>query len=291
GLEQAIDRRNNAGGAEVEALNFPILFASEYILPEVVRHSPSSASGWQELQQRGIVGTSTQQAQQIQNHIVQIQQARLRAQQWNDSSLTPELEAEASLENVEKMPGTCKRDVVYSKAALLFASRKKFDRALELAGKIEDLKQGESVKEAIIIQIIEVAIEDGDYESAQAKAEKISSPEHKARLYITLVRALAGKNDNRQIQPIVNEAINLSEKLSDPGDRAASLFSLSAILLKTDRLEAQTVLRSAVKHLNKKEPADQGSFEIPIKVSLSCPGEAVSWYGGSETLPNSSVLS
>lgn len=289
-LALAIDRRNRAVGAEIEGLNFPILFASEYLLPEVTKYAPGSLPSWHELQQRGIVGATTQQTQQVQNHIIQIRQARLRTQKFSDNSQTPELEAEASLEDVEKLPGTCQRDVIYSKAALLFASRKNFTRAIEIAGKIEDLKQSESVNQAIAINVAEVAIENGEFEEAETKAGKISSLEHKARLYLVLAQSLISKNENQQTQSVVNEAIRLIEKLPDAGDRAAMLFSISTTLLPTDAGEAHAVLRDAVKNLNKKEPVDQMIFELPIKVPLSCPGEEISWYGGVETVTNSNVF-
>lgn len=120
--------------------------------------------------------------------------------------------------------------------------------------------------------------------------KKISSPEHKARLYAELARALAGKNDVEQARDVVDEAVKLTEKLSTAADREAFFFSLSTLLLKTDPLEAQSLLTSAVKNLNKKEPADNAKFSIAIKVPLSCRGEEETWYGSFETLPNSNVF-
>jgi hypothetical protein len=245
---------------------------------------------WRQLQQRGIVGATTAQAQQVQNHILQIQQSRLRTQKFSDDSQTPELEAETSLEGAEKLPGTCQRDVIRSKAALLFGSRKNFKRALEIAGKVEDLKQSESVKQAITISIVESAIENGELDEAEAKAGKMSSLEHKARLYILLTDAFSKRNDRQRTQELMNETIRLIEKLPEAGDQAAMSFSLSAIPLRIDPLEAQTILRNAIKNLNKKEPVDKPNFVIPIKVPLSCSGEEVTWYGGFETIPSSNVF-
>jgi hypothetical protein len=289
-IAMAIDRRNRAVGGEVEGLNLPILFALEYLMPEVAKFSPNTLPAWQQLQQQGMVGATVQQTGQVQRHIQQIIQSRLRLQKISDDPQTPEQEVLANLENVEKLPGTCQRDVIYSKAALHYGYSKNFKRALELAGEIEDLKQGASVKESIYMSMVESAIENGECEEARTKAEKISSPEHKARLYVELAKALAGKNDNRQANEIADDAIKIIEKLSKPADRAAILFSISTILLKTDPIEAQSVLRNAVKNLNKQEPVDEMSFSIPIKVPLSCPGEEETWYGGFETLSNSNVL-
>jgi hypothetical protein len=96
-LGQAIERREHAVGSEIARWNFPILFASEYLLPEVAKYSPDTLPAWRQLQQRGIVGATIAQAQQVQNHILQIQQDRLRAQTFSDDSQAPEIEAETSL--------------------------------------------------------------------------------------------------------------------------------------------------------------------------------------------------
>ncbi len=113
-----------------------------------------------------------QQSQQVASLLNTINQARARARKFDESPQTPEQEAEASLEDVEKLTGTCQRNVVYSKAALTFSSRKNFKRAIDLAGKIEDLKQSASVKEVIFYDMAISAIENGDWEDAQDKLKK-----------------------------------------------------------------------------------------------------------------------
>jgi len=283
----AIERRNRATGGDIDALNFPILFALEYLMPEVAKYSPNTLSMWQDLHQQGIVGTTTPQIQQVQAYIQRIYQSRIRAQRYNDSSQTPEQEAEASLENVEKLPGTCQRDVIYSEAALTFSSRKNFKKALEIADKIEDLKQEASVQEVILINMAESAIESNDLEDAQKKAEKIASLEQRAILFVKLAQAIEEKNGS---QEITGETIKLTEKLSNSGDRAGIFLSLSTILLKRDPIEAASVFRNGVKNLNKQEPNDQMNFSIPLKVSLSCQGGEDKWYGGFETLPSSNIF-
>ncbi|HBR57603.1 MAG TPA: hypothetical protein DEA22_09055, partial [Blastocatellia bacterium] len=279
-ISMSIERRDKAVGAEIEALNFPILFALEYLIPEVAKFSPNTLLAWQQLQQQGIAGTSVPQNKQVQKHLQHINRARVSTREFNDPSQTPEQKAEASLEDVEKLPGTCQRDVIYSKAALSFSSRKNSKRALEIAGKIKDLKQSEAVKEMIFINMAESEIENGDFDAAQKKAEKISAPEQKAILYVMLAQAMVRKNDDPQTSMVaVDDGIRLAEKLSDAKYRAGFLFSLATLLLKIDLPEAQSLLRSAIKDLNKQESTDQMSFSIPMKVPLSCQGDD-SWYGG-----------
>lgn len=169
-----IERRNQATGDEVAALNYQIIFTFEYLMPEVARFSPNSLIVWQQLQQQGMAGTTSEQVQTVSSAIQLIQTARTRIRNYTDSSQTPETQAEASLKDVEKLPGTCQRDVVYSEAALVFSARKNFTRALEINEKIEDLKQREAVNQAISIGMAEEAIENNSPD-VRKMIEKIAS--------------------------------------------------------------------------------------------------------------------
>jgi hypothetical protein len=289
-LAQAIDRRDRAVGAELDTLNYAILFASDYLIADVAKFQPSALSEWQQLQQRGVVGATTVQTQAVRAHMQQISQARLRIQQYTDDSQTPESDAEASLETVEKLAGTCQRDAVYSNAALLFSSRKDFKRALEIVGEIEDLKQAAIVKEAILIAMTEAAIEGGDFETASSQVEKVVSLDHRARLYVMLVGRLVAKRTGDAARAAIDSATKVIDKVEDADDRAAFRFALASAVVTFDELESRTMLTSAIRELNKAKPRDEVPFSIPIRVPLSCPGEETSWYGGFESLPNSGVL-
>ncbi len=108
--------------------------------------------------------------------------------------------------------------------------------------------------------------------------------------YTKLAETLTSKNEKAQTGKIINEAVNVTEKLSEAETRTGFLFDLSTILLKTEPIEAQTVIRNAVKNLNKLEAKDQRRFSIPIKVSLGCQDKDDTWYGTFVSLPNSNVL-
>ncbi|HKP68153.1 MAG TPA: hypothetical protein VJV05_02640 [Pyrinomonadaceae bacterium] len=287
-LSLAIERRDQAVGGDVTALNYPILFTSEYLLPEVARVSPASLPGWQQLHDRAIVGATPEQTQNIAGFIDKIQQARLRLETYANPN-GRDLEADLRLNDVEAMVGTCRRDAVYSNAAMVFAGRKDFKRASELAGKIEDLKQSDIVKDGIAIGVAEASIEEGKVDEAAKLVSKIASLEHKTRLSIELVRAMS-KNRARETAIAVNDALKLIDKVAEPWNRAGFLFALAAIVFKDDTAEGQSILMNAIKNLNRVAPADVKEFEILFKIPLSCPGEEISWYGGIETLSNSNVL-
>jgi tetratricopeptide (TPR) repeat protein len=289
-LVKTIERRNNAAGGDVAGYNYVILFAFEYLMPEIAKFSPNLLPAWQQLQQQGIVGTIPQQSQQIANVINTINQSRAKTRSYEESPQTAEQEAEASLENVEKLPGTCQRDVIYSKAALTFSSRKNFKRAISLVEEIEDFKQSESVQEVVFYDMTTAAIENEDWDEAQEKLKKISSLELSAMTHAQLAEALLKKNKKAEGAKSIDDAARVTAKLSEAETRTGFLFALSSMLLKVEPLEAQMLIRDAVKDLNRQEANDQMEFSIPIKVELACQGEDKTWYGEFLSLSNSNVF-
>jgi predicted negative regulator of RcsB-dependent stress response len=237
-----------------------------------------------------MAGITSEQSAKVASFINNIMQYRARARSYSDSPLTAEQEAEASLQNVEKLPGTCQRDVIYSKAALTFSSRNNFKRASEIAGKIEDLKQNEAVKQVISLDIALSAIEKGELDDARELLKKLSVPERRAFVYIRLAEAMAKKNDRGGITEIAGEAVKAIEKLPEAGMRSGLLFALSSVLLKTDAVEARETITDAVKNLNKQEVGDQLDFSIPIRVPLGCNGDENTWWGENVSPDNSNVF-
>jgi len=283
-ISAAIAARNNAAGDDMAARNFPILFALGYLLPEVARFSPATMPAWQQLLAQGNVGVLAPQTQAVQRILSQIHLNRERVRSFNDGSQDPEMEAEASLENVEKLTGTCQRDVVYSKAALLFGSRKNFKRAFEIVDKIEDLNQSLAVKQALYISRAQAEIKNADWKAFRENAEKIISLEQRAIAY---VEAAASEGPERD--EFLRESVKLTEKFANSKDRAGVFFSVSTITIKSDWQEAIKQLSNAVSNLNKDEPKDEMSFSVPIRVPLSCGGEDT-WWGGFSSLPRSTVF-
>ncbi|HEX3101992.1 MAG TPA: hypothetical protein VHQ01_09380, partial [Pyrinomonadaceae bacterium] len=106
---KAIEQRNNATGAGNEGLSYPILFSLAYLEPDAERFLPASSPTWQQLEQLGIVGTTPEQTQKIAGYINSINHGRERLRVYDEDPDKIETEAEATLEDVEKLVGTCQR--------------------------------------------------------------------------------------------------------------------------------------------------------------------------------------
>ncbi len=291
-LSRLVELRNAANGLEIAQLNRVLLFSIGYLMPEVERFSSPTLASWQQLQQQALVGTTFEQSQVVQRQLAQIYQARARTERYSSNPMTPEQEAEASLENVEKITGTCERDVVYSTAALAFNSKRNFKRAQELTDKIENLKQQASVREVIFISIAESAIAKGEWDDADRNIRKVSSAEHRAILLLSIVRAMTNARDIQGRDRVVTELEKLVDKLSKPVERSGVLFSLAAVMLSSispEKLEAQRIFENAITILNKSQVIENAKPSFPLKVSLSCKSEGT-WHGGFKSISNSSLL-
>lgn len=289
-LGKTVQKRNDSTGTDLEKLNYLILFSFEYLKPEVARFLPETLPMWDELQQQGMTGVTPQQIDKIAANLQQIYQSRANLKKYEEPlQSTLDREIEEQLENAEKLADACQRDVIYSKAAISFSSRNNFKRALEVASKISDLKQIDRVKEVVYFNSISEDIKSENLEEINEKLKKISSPELKTVIYANLVESAFKKKDELSGLEYAFDEQKLVEKVSTEEYRSGFLFNLASVLLNARKSEGQTVLRDAVKSLNKQEAKDSFKFAVPIRVSLSCAGNLESWYGGFVTLPDSNI--
>lgn len=277
----AIEARNRSIGTDLDALNLQLAFTFEYLLPEISRFAPNNLTVWQQLQQQGMAGIPIPILERARSLIQNIYQTRSELTTNADSPEISEQQIDAQLDDIEKMAGTCERDAAYSKAAMRLAGLKNFNKAFEVAGKIETPEQESDVLEYIRVRLAQAAIESGEPD-IEKQIEKISKIEYKAVLY----GKLAEKTRNR-IQ--IDQAVRIAEKLPKAEDRAGMLFGLSTLLIDSDANAAQSVFRKAVKELNQTEPTDKMKFYIYMSVSVGCDGEN-SFFGWSGSISNSTVF-
>jgi len=291
-IAAAIEQRNNAIGADVEGRNFTIIFSLEYLIPEVSRFSPETIGAWDELRQAGMVGVAAEQAQKVMSRLGMIRQTRSRVQAYAETPETMDVETETSLKDVDKIVGTCERDMVYMKASLHFSYRKNFKRALELLSKVEGEKRADSVRKMVFFDIAMADIQNGDWDAAEARIKKIPEPTIKALAQVRLAEGLFKKNDKQQGGRAADEAVAMIEKYADPQYRPRLLFALASILLKPDPAEAKSTLDRAIKSLNKIEPDDTPGVYVRNMVLMSCipDDKGGVWYDNSPMLDNATVF-
>jgi hypothetical protein len=106
-----------------------------------------------------------------------------------------------------------------------------------------------------------------------------------------MISDTAIKSNNRGLGvEMLREAVRIAEKISDQKIQAGILLGAAAVLHKVEPIEAEDVVRTAIKALNRQSPKDESRFSVLIKVPLSCKGEDDSWYGEPVSLPNSNIF-
>ena len=284
----AVERAAQLVGAERDYLTTVNLFATAYLLPEVVRYYPNAVPAWEKLQQRAALGTTAIQHEQVSQQIQSINERRTRVQRFDDApQLSAEQESEAMIERAQKLPNSCQRDKEYSKAALGLGSSKQFKRALEIADRISDLKQREGVMQQLFYEMAVVARDTGEWTEMRAKAKSISTPELIAVLYTKAADVVHGKDGSTSAE-LIRETLKTTERISDPGVRAGVLLGAAAVQVKMDVFAGLDILKTAVRTMNQGSIKDQSEFSILMKVSLACPGDD-EWYGSRVTLPNATL--
>jgi tetratricopeptide (TPR) repeat protein len=217
--------------------------------------------------------------------------SRVRAQSYTDSPEKFDADAESWLDYVEKTVGTCQRDVLYMRAALGINYRKNYKRVEELISKIEGEKRADDIRQVMLKDRTFNDIESGELDQAESRIKKLSDPRVRSIVQISLAEAYLKKGQTSDSIKLANAATDTIDKLPEPGDRAGLLFALAAVRLKGDPVDALAILSKAVKQLNKLDPQDKMSFEIMLRISLSCEGDTQrNWWGDGMTLPNSNLF-
>lgn len=285
---ETVERAAQMVGAERDYLTTVNLFTIAYLLPEVGRYYPSALPAWEKLQQRAMIGTTAIQHEQVGQQIQSINERRARVQRFDDAPhLSAEQEAEARIEQAEKLSNSCQRDKEYSKAALGLGSSKQFKRALAIADRISDLKQRDGVMQFLSHEMAAAARDAGEWTEMREKAKSISTPEAIAVLYIKAADVVHPK-DGITSAELIREALKNTERISDPGVRAGVLLGAAAVQVKMDVFAGLEVLRTAIKTVNQETANHQSGFSVLMKVSLACPGDD-EWHGARISLANSTL--
>lgn len=285
---ETVERASQMAGAERDYLSTVSLFAIAYLLPEVVKYSPTTVPAWEQLQQRATIGTTPAQHEHVGRYIQSINERRARLQHFDDApELSSHEAAEAMLERAEKLPNSCQRDKEFSKAALRLSSMKEFKRALAIADRVSDLKQRDGVKQFVFYDMALAARDAGEWTEMRERAKSLSTPELIAVLYIRGAEVVRNK-DGITSAELLREALKNVESISDPEVRAGVLLGAAAVQVKTDVLVGLETLRTAIKTVNQRTAKDQNGFSILMKVSLACPGDD-EWHGARITLANATL--
>jgi hypothetical protein len=250
-----------AGTAEpqrAEALNGFVLFTTAYLLPEVQRYRPQALPEWAALEQQAQAGTTAAQKESIGLRVRQIFESRPRPDQPESSELYADAQVEDMLARAEKATSGCKRDVEFAGAALGIGYTKDFTRAFDVAWRIDSDSIKDSVSQFLYYDMAGAAASGDDamgLDDAQKYAERVSTPEQRAMLYVKIARAALRRHDRQLAAQMLAKTARLAETTNEPASNEpasqASIFLASAAgFSEFDPYAAYQALKEGVKVVN-----------------------------------------
>jgi hypothetical protein len=291
--QEALARASNAEPQRAEALNGLVLFAAVYLLPEVQRYRPQALPEWSQVEQRAQSAATAPLKDAVAKRIQEIFGSRSRAMRAEPSEAYAVTQAEDVLAGAEKLPGGCRRDTEFAKAALGIGYGKDFSRAFEVSGRVESESMRESVRQFLYYDMAHAALKRGDAVSlvdAQKHAELVTSPEQRALLYVKLSKAALRQRDGQLAAGLLGKTMRLAETVSEPASQASILLAAAAGFADFDAYEGYKALREAVKVVNRAKGVNVDDFRVLRKVNLACRAGEDTWYGGADSAERFSLF-
>ena len=127
---------------------------------------------------------------------------------------------------------------------------KNFLRALEIAGKVDNDSMREGVRESLYYDMSVAAIVDDapvNVVEAQRYADRVTSPEQRALLYVKIARVALRNKDRFAAAELLRKTMRLAEVISEPASQASVLLAAAARFAEFDKHEAYRAVKEAIK--------------------------------------------
>jgi hypothetical protein len=180
------------------------------------------------------------------------------------------------------LPRGCQRDVEFAKAALGIAYAKDFQRAFEVAERIDGESLRDGVRQFLYYDLSVEAAARGDavsLDDAQKHAERVAAPEQRALLYIKIAKAALRHQDRQLAARHLDKAMRLAESVPEPSSQAGVILAAAAGFADFDSYAGMQALKEAVKVVNGTRSQEVEDFHIMRRVSLACGGGEGPWHG------------
>ena len=281
-VSQTLQQASQAPHPEKEVLSSLALFASVYLLPEAQRYSPNSQPEWSALYQLAFSGTSEKGRAAVERRLQSIIEVRSTASDYKSSEDLAGQTAKDTLDRIDRLSGGCERDRAYAQVAFALSYRKDFNQAWDIAANIHDVSVRDDTRQFISYDMTDQSITKGDLNRALQLAESVAAKGLRAMLYVKIATKAAKRTDKSMVLDLLNRARSLVQDPSDPRLQAGIYLAIAGAYAQVDTLEANNVMRDAIKAVNRVKEQSHDTFSILRRVNLSCGESDKSWYGGDQ---------
>jgi hypothetical protein len=155
------------------------------------------------------------------------------------------------------------RDSLYLGASFKLLQLRKYERAKEIAAKIDDLEQRATVVDPVNLDLAGEFIEKGDLNEALRIASQLKTPELRISRFADIARGFIKEGESQRALEAVSEVRNSASKAEPTIEISAATLRLASALIKFDLVQASEVIGLAIQLANKTKDENQWSLMSP----------------------------
>jgi hypothetical protein len=155
------------------------------------------------------------------------------------------------------------RDSLYLGASFKLLQLRKYERAKEIAAKIDDLEQRATVVDPVNFYLAGEFIEKGDLNEALRIASQLKTPELRISRFADIARGFIKEGESQRALEAVSEVRNSASKAEPTIEISAATLRLASALIKFDLVQASEVIGLAIQLANKTKDENQWSLMSP----------------------------
>jgi hypothetical protein len=170
------------------------------------------------------------------------------------------------------------RDELYLAASFKLLQQRQYERAMEIAAKIDDLSRKAAIVEIICFNYAGELSAKGNLEDALKMSRNINAPDLQVTVLARIGQGFFDRGDLQRGTETINQAQLLVNKAEPKIELCAATLSIAAALLKQDPTRAYELIGSAIQMMNKiKSGNELWSLMYPSNGSDSLGTSGYSW--------------
>jgi tetratricopeptide (TPR) repeat protein len=149
------------------------------------------------------------------------------------------------------------RNDLYLAASFRLLQQHQYDRAIEVAAKIDDLTRRAMVLEIIGFNQAGELVEKGELEDALKAVRNINAPDVQATVLAKIGKGFLDRGDFQRGLETINQAQSLVSKAEPTIELCAATLSIASAVIKQDPSRAYEVIGSAIQMMNRLKASDE----------------------------------
>ncbi len=220
-------------------------YVARSLEPKVAEFQPALLDEWRALALRLSTAVADKTRQSLET-----QAQRDSAPQEKQAPRNPQEDLQNALTRAEQATDPSQRDTLYARAAQVANDAGETERALEIAGKINDLPLRIKLKSWINYGAADRASRDKKWDDARRYALEVEATEERAYLLFQIATALLKEKDTPRASAMLEEAYQQATAAENSPRKVKALLGIANVFAASDFVRGFEVAEAAVKAAN-----------------------------------------